>query len=188
MKKLIMVCMMVMTMVSLAQETELTSVMGVHVGMSMQETLDALQARSKRFHALPQVDVDDDTLGLLTNLKIGSVRLGWDNNCEMIARVVEYSFFHGKVVRIVIFGKDDLPSSAWDKFLRKIPAAGGGYDVEKMGSEDGVLVNDIEHCKLKYYDRTLILRDKDLWNSYIAELNALKSFFDSVPRSDEVMD
>ena len=81
-----------------------TSIRGVSVGMTMSQTLTELQSRSKRFHGIPQIIANEGSLSLLTNLIIPEVRLGWDGNEEMIAVGVVITFYHGKVVSLMVRG------------------------------------------------------------------------------------
>lgn len=165
---------------------EVSSILGVQVGMTMEQTLKSLQERSKRFHAIPQMSTDRDSLTLLTDLQMKDVRLGWQDGSEMIASSFVVTFYHGKVVRLLCTSPEIL-GTEWDKFLRKIPKTNLRRDsIDSNGKQ----INPIEFCLIGRDDarRAIILFDKDAWDSYREELNALKKFFNTVPRQDEVLD
>lgn len=166
---------------------EITSILGVQVGMTMEQTLKSLQERSKRFHSIPRLSTDSDSLTLLTNLQMEDVRLGWQEGSEMIASSFAVTFYHGKVVRLICISPEHSKRE-WDVFLRKIPKVNSS---RVRIDSDGKQINPIEFCQIGEMPEEkaiIIIRDTDAWNSYIDELKALAKFFNSVPRQDEVLD
>jgi hypothetical protein len=168
---------------SKAPNKKLTTVLGVSVGMEMKQTLSNLQERSKRFHRTPTLGSNTDSLGLLLNLQMKNVRLGWQLNTEMIASLVQITFFKGKVIQIAIQGDEDGLDSEWEKFLSKIPNT---TKLQHDMTDDGTMINPIEHGRLS--DKLLIVTDADNWNEFLSEKKRLEEFFNSVPRQDEVLD
>lgn len=166
----------------------LTTVLGVSVGMTMEQTLQALQERSKRFHVIPKISADDNSLTLLTDLQMSSVRLGWKDDVEFIASGVQVSFYHGKVVRIIVQSDSNIGSkSDWDEFIRQLPKT--SKNRSSINSE-GIMINPIENCAIGENGENvlMIVRDADNWNAFIEEKRKLERFFNSVPRRDEVLD
>ena len=171
-----------------APKKNLTTVLGVSVGMTMEQTLQALQERSKRFHVIPKISADDNSLTLLTDLQMSSVRLGWKDDVEFIASGVQVSFYHGKVVRIIVQSDSSIGSkSDWDEFIRQLPKT--SKNRSSINSE-GIMINPIENCAIGENGENvlMIVRDADNWNAFIEEKRKLERFFNSVPRRDEVLD
>ena len=176
-----------------------TSILGVQVGMTMEQTLKSLQDRSKRFHVIPKISSDEDSLTLLTDLQVKDARLGWKDGHEMIATTVKVTFYHGKVIKITVFGDssifgDSLPAiegkSIWDAFLRGLPKTSA--DRRNINGR-GTMINAIERCAIGENGNNgemvvMILWDADNWNEYVDERKKLMSFFNSIPRKDEVFD
>ena len=165
------------------QQVRRTTVLGVSVGMDMEQTLAALQSRAKRFHDIPQISSNEDSLSLMTDLVVPSVRLGWYDNEEMIAAGVMYTFYKGKVVSICISG---LPKGEyskrpmWRKFLVKIPKTSERVDSTVKA------INEVEGCAVE--NDVLRLYDIDNWNAFIREKKRLEEFFKAISRGNEVLD
>lgn len=164
---------------------DLTTVLGVSVGMDMEQTLAALQSRAKRFHDIPQIVSSKDSLSLLTDLIVPTVRLGWQENEEMIAAGVMFTFYKGKVVSIAISGLPKGESTyskrnMWRKFLVQIPKTS-----ETIGSSIKA-INETEGCYVD--DDVLRLYDIDNWNAFIREKKRLEEFFKEISRVNEVLD
>ena len=171
-----------------APKKNLTTVLGVCVGMTMEQTLLALQDRSKRFHLVPKISADDSSLTLLTDLQMSSVRLGWKDGVEFIASAVQVSFYHGKVVRIIVQSDSNIGSkSDWDEFIRQLPKT--SKNRSSINSE-GIMINPIENCAIgeSRENVLMIVRDEDNWKAFLEEKGKLARFFNSVPRKDEVLD
>ena len=170
-------------------KVKMTSILGVSVGMTMPQTLAELQSRSKRFHGTPQIHANEGSLSLLTNLIIPDVRLGWDGNEEMIASGVIITFYHGKVVCLMVNGlnKDDETYSKkrkWQTFLTQIPVTKKLRS--ELVSEEVTMINDVEGCSID--DDMLRLYDADNWNAFVDEKKKLAEFFNSISRDNEVLD
>ena len=166
-----------------------STVLGVSLGMTMEQTLTELQSRAKRFHGIPQIRANDGSLSLLTDLIIPEVRLGWDDNYEMIAAGVILTFYHGKIVSIMINGlkEEDEKYSAkkkWQSFLTKIPNT--QKEESELVGDKPKMINEIEACAIE--DDVLRLYDADNWNAFVDEKRKLTEFFDSISRNNEVLD
>ena len=172
-----------------APRKNLTTVLGVSVGMTMEQTLQALQERSKRFHVIPKISADDNSLTLLTDLQMASVRLGWKDGIEYIANGVQVSFYHGKVIRLVVQSDKEIGSTSdWDEFMRQMPKTTKNRSII---TGQGMMINPIENCAIGTTNDgnvLMIIRDEDRWKEFLEEKAKLEKFFSAVPRKDEVLD
>lgn len=173
-----------------ARDNNLSSVLGVQIGMTMSQTLTALQDRSRRFHAVPTISSNHNSLNLLTDLSVSDVRLGWHNGTEMVASEVLITFYHGKVIMLTVVRRheDSGAIDHWADFLRKIPAT--TMDRSTIGGK-ARMVNAIESCAIGANGddvSVMILKDADNWNSFLEEEKKLEDFFKSIRHEDEVLD